>query len=229
MKKSLHFALLIIFLLSGFLANAQIIPKDRIITKKGNILHGNVKHIRKDEIVYRKYFRRHTIDVDKVLYVQDRDGQRTQINDIKTAKNYKKYTPSGDGAAFKPHTIERIGKSFLIDSSRIVGIGKLNGLIAESPNPVVKLNLKTAKLIRTFGIISTISSYPSSMGGAFASYTTIKTLSDQMKAGPVSFKSYMNTGLSFLGTISLPITTGILKKAQKKAYDKTLVLYSMGM
>jgi hypothetical protein len=229
MKKSTRIIFLLMFLLSGFLAQGQIIPRDKILTKKGNIIHGNVKQIRKDEIVYRKYFRRHSIDAYKVLYVQDRDGQKTPVNDIRTAKGYKKYSPTGDGATFKPHTIERVGNSFLIDSSRLVGFGKLNSLIAESPNPVVKLNLKTAKLVRTFGIISKISSYPSSMGGAFASYTTLKTVSDQMKAGPVPFKSYMNAGLSFLGTISLPITSGILTKLQKKMYDKTLVVYSMGM
>jgi hypothetical protein len=229
MKKLTTLTFFLFLMLSGLSAGAQIRSKDQILTKKGNVIHGNVKNIRKDEIVYRKYFRRHSVSVDKVLYVQDKEGQQIQINDIRTAKNYKKYLPAGGSSTFKPHTIERIGNSFRIDSSRIVGTGTLNSLIAESPNPVVKMNLKTAKLVRTFAILSKISAYPSSMGGAYASYSTIKTLSDQMKAGPVSFKSYANAGLSFLGTISLPITTGILKKVQKKMYDKTLVLYSMGM
>jgi hypothetical protein len=48
---------------------------------------------------------------------------------------------------------------------------------------------------------------------------------DQMKAGPVPFKSYLNAGLSFMGTISLPITKAILNKIQKKKYDQTIALY----
>lgn len=225
MKKTMRAAQLMLVLMGGIFTATQ--AQDQIITTKGKIIHGNVKKIRNDEVVYRKWFHKYTIAADKVLYVVNADGKKTQVNDITMAKNYKKYNaPVVTSGAFQPHTIERIGNSWRVDTNRIVSTGKLNGILAQSPNPQVQLNLKAAKAIRTIGIISKISSYPSTIGGAWASFNTFKTVADQMKNGPVSFKSYMNAGLSFLGTISLPITNAILNHIQKKKYDKALMSYS---
>jgi len=220
---------LFIVLLTISHARAQIQGGDQIITRKGKIIWGNVKKIGNDEITYKKYFRKYNINASKVLYIVDESGKKIQVNDISTAKNYKLYKPAANtNSAFQPSIIERIGGMWRIDTSRLITTKQLNSILAQSPNPMVQMNLKSAKLMRTISIISRITSYPSTLGGGFASFNTFKTIADQMKTGPVSFKSYLNAGLSFLGTISLPITNAILKKIQKKKYDKTIILYSQG-
>lgn len=230
----------LILLISTLTLKAQ----DQIITMKGGTVHGHVKKVRNDEIVYRKYFHRYKIPTSKVLYIVYENGSKTVINNITMAKNYKNYSqmaksspPSkadtlssktGGNASFKPHYIERIGDKFRIDTTSIIGAGKLNELMTQSPNPIVAVNLKAAKTMRAFCIASKISSYPGSAGGAFASYNTFTTLFNQMKAGPISAKSYITAGLSFVGTLTLPITSAVLTHIQRKLYDKMLLAYSLG-
>jgi hypothetical protein len=223
-----------------FIGQQAALAQDHIITTNGKIVKGNVKHIGNDDIAYRRYFHRYKISVDKVLYIEFKNGSKKEINPITFAKNYKNYnqsaktTPLPDSVkstmntSFHPLYIERIGSSFRIDTTRIVGYKTLNSILAQNPNPMVQMQLKSAKMMRTFTTISKITSFPSSAGGAFASYNTFKAMFDQLKAGPAPFKTYFNAGLSFLGTISVPITSGILKHIQKKLYDKTMMLYSMG-
>ena len=81
--------------------------------------------------------------------------------------------------------------------------------------------------MRTLTNLSKAASFPGSAGGGFAMFKTIQSLSKELKNGPASFGSYFKAGLSFVGTLSLPITSAILKKQQRKLYDKTLLLYSM--
>jgi hypothetical protein len=241
MKKISQFSLLVIFLfVFSAAANAQ---NDHIITVTGRTVSGHVKRVHDDEIVYRKLFHKYTIPTKKVLYINYSDGKKKEINPITSAKHYKNYSElsknsplkndpnsnQGSGnSSFHPAYIERVGDKFRIDTNQLVSLKQLNKLVSQSPNPLVKMQLKTAKLMHTFQTVSKITSYPSSMGGAFASYKTFSVLFDQMKQGPVPFKTYLNSGLSFLGTISVPITSKILKHVQNKMYDKMLTLYSMG-
>jgi hypothetical protein len=237
-NKTIQIAI-IIFLLTPAFANAQLFgSKDLIVKTNGGTIHAYVKDVNYSHVVYRKWFRKHTISSEKVLYVQNgENGAKTYVNNINMAKNYKAYGSMSSATAStsntpmpqsQKHFIERIGDSYRIDTNQIVGLGKINDLMAQSNNPQVAVSLKAAKTMRFFTTLTNIASYPSSAGGAFASYNTFKTLFEQMKLGQTSFKSYLNAGLSFMGTISLPITKGILKHIRNKLYDHTLITYSLG-
>ncbi|HEY6162364.1 MAG TPA: hypothetical protein VI112_14120, partial [Bacteroidia bacterium] len=201
MKKISLFQLLILFML--MFTSAASAQQDHIITLTGKTVSGHVKRVHDDEIVYRKLFHKYTIPTKKVLYIVYEDGKKKEINPITDAKHYKSYGPqkSDPNSSFHPAYIERIGNKYRIDTTQLVSLKQLNKLVSQSPNPMVKMQLKTAKLMHTFQTVSKITSYPSSMGGAFASYKTFTVLFDQMKAGPVPFKTYFNAGISFLGTI----------------------------
>ena len=95
-------------------------------------------------------------------------------------------------------------------------------------DPMMAANLKVAKTLRKFNTITKIASYPGSTGGSYASYVTFKNMFDQIKDGTASFSSYFSAGMSFIGTMSLPITQAILKHKQNKMYDKMLLMYSQG-
>jgi hypothetical protein len=217
--------------------------QDRIITVTGSTLHGHVKKVGKDEITFRKYFKKYKIPAKKVLYVEYENGKRTQVNDITLARHYKNFSMLAYNSPgfktdsikklnptvqFKPHYIERIGNNFRLDTNQIINTRELNNILSQSPNPLVAMNLKAAKTMRTFCTLSKISSYPGSAGGAFATFKTCQTMLDQLKQGPAPFKTYLGVGLSFVGTLTLPITSAILKNIQRKLYDKTLLTYSMG-
>ncbi|TND08051.1 MAG: hypothetical protein FD123_2605 [Bacteroidetes bacterium] len=242
-RKAIHVIILVLVFLTVTIASAH--AQDRIITVTGKVIRGKVKKVKDDYITYRKFFRKYKIDTDKVLYIVNENGAKKVINDVTMAKNYKNYSQLAksspapkvvDTSVVKPmtvtpfnaHYIERIGSSYRVDTNQIINAGKLDELIAQSPNPMVQANLKAAKTMRTLCTISKVASFPGSAGGAFASYKTVSKVIDMSKAGPVPFKTYLATGLSFVGTLSLPITSGILKNVRNKMYDKALILYSQG-
>jgi hypothetical protein len=237
-----------VFILLTSLASAQFDFSSRcqIVTTKGKTIGARkVKNIDSYEIKYKKFFFQiypFKIKRNKVLYVVDKNGKKHIINDITMAENYVNFSEKAKAApkpatdtiskavpknSFKPHYIERVGNKFRIDTTTIVGPGKINDLMMQSPNPMVQINLKAARTMRTFTNLSKAASFPGSAGGAFASFKTIQSLSKELKNGPASFGSYFKAGLSVLGTLSLPITSAILKKQQRKLYNKTILLYSM--
>jgi hypothetical protein len=237
---------ILVLLVAASTVNAQ----DMVVMMNGSVKHTRVRKVKDGMVVCRKYFRKTKIPTGKVLYVQYADGTKTYFNPVNKAKDYKDFsmmaanTPKTDSIAKKAtgvtgtpvtptgshvYKIERIGDNFRLDTNEIVGYGRINTIMAQSGNPIVLVNLKAAKTMRMFHTITTIAAFPSSAGGAFASYNTFSNLFKQLKAGPAPFKTYLTAGLSFMATLSLPITQGILKHLQKKLYDKTLLMYSVGM
>jgi hypothetical protein len=241
-------ALPILMLTLFSLAFCTVKAQDMIVTVKGKTIHANIRKVKNDNIIYWKWFHRIKLPVRKVLYVQHSNGTKTEYNSVTTVKNYKSYCNSStsnmlskaDSLAKKANTnmpqianshkycIERIGQSYRLDTNQIVGTKGINQIMMQSGNPQVMVNLKAAKTMRALTTVSKIASVPGSAGGAFGSYFTFKNLYDQIKSGQTSFKSYMNAGLTFLGTLSLPITSGILTHIKNKLYDRTLDAYSAG-
>jgi hypothetical protein len=105
---------------------------------------------------------------------------------------------------------------------------EVNRLLSNSGNPAVIAPLKVAKLTRKFQILTTIIAYPSTITGSIASIATLRTLYFDHRNGTLTAKSWLNVGLSMLGTITFPITGKILKKKSGKLYTKAIDIYNVG-
>lgn len=243
--KPLH-TLQLIILMALFLTSATTKSQDIIVTTKGKPIKAHVRKVKNGNIIYWKTFRRIKFPTYKALYIQYDNGTKTTFNNVTTVNNYKNYAllsespetaaPQNDSLHMRQapnagahlYRIERIGNYYRLDTDQVVGIRAINQIMAQSGNPAVIASLKAAKTMRMFTTISKIASFPGSASGGYASVVTFQNLFNQMKAGPAPFKYYLGAGLSFMATLTLPITSGILKHIQNKLYDKTLVLYSAG-
>jgi|GEM_PF-2479774 hypothetical protein len=230
--------------LSLILVTTTLKAQDVIVKLSGSVVNAHVRKVKDNNAIYWKHFRRIKLPTSKIAYIKYGDGTKTTFNDVTKIKGYKNYSqiaknnPPSIPDSLKQklasmqtghkYYIERFGNSFRLDTNDIVNTSQVNQLMAQSPNPMVAINLKAAKTMRFFATLTKIMAFPGSVSGGFASYNTFTTLFNQMHSGTASFKSYLGAGLSFMGTLSLPITTGILKHIQKKLYDKTLTMYSAG-
>jgi hypothetical protein len=118
------------------------------------------------------------------------------------------------------------GKKYYVNGRRI-GSRDADRLLSRSTNPAVKIPLKTAKLTKTFQKIMKITAYPSTISGGMASISTFRTVYIEAQNGGALMSSWVNAGLSFIGTMAFPVTAKILKKRQVKLYDKTIDLYNL--
>ncbi len=124
------------------------------------------------------------------------------------------------------HKIEYDGKKYYVNGRKI-GSRDADRLLSRSTNPAVAVPHKTAKITKTFQKIMKITSYPSTIAGGAASISTFRTVFIESQNGGVGVSSWVNAGLSFVGTLAFPITSKLLKKSQTKLYDKTIDLYNL--
>jgi hypothetical protein len=100
-------------------------------------------------------------------------------------------------------------------------------LLAKSTNPKVQAIAQTAKLTKVFQKVVKLTSIPTTIGGGVTSIVTFTNVYKQIKDGGASVNSYVNAGLSFLGTLSLPIASRLLKNQRDKIYDRAIDLYNI--
>jgi len=219
---------------SLFFLSQPFLAQEQIITINGKVIDSRIKKIGSNEITYKKYrfqMKASEIKTKKVIYVQYESGKRYYLNPITFANDYQSFgtmqSQNVQQGLFQPHYIERIGDNFRIDTNQIVNYKSLNSILAQCPDSNVQLSLKSAKLMRSLSTMCNIAATPASAGGAFASYNTVKNYIDMKRAGEeIGFKNYFGMGMSFLGTMALPITSAVLGHLKKKLYNKTLTLYS---
>lgn len=118
------------------------------------------------------------------------------------------------------------GRGYYVNGQKI-GRRDVDRLLSRSSNPAVKVPFKTAKATKIAQKIVGITSYPSTVSGGVASISTFRTLYIEAQNGGAQPSSWVNAGLSFLGTVSLPITSKILKNRRNKLYDKTIDIYNL--
>lgn len=152
---------------------------------------------------------------------QNLGSENSMLNTNDNPKKKKDLGPISD-----EHKIEYDGKKYYVNGRRI-GSRDADRLLSRSTNPAVQIPLKTAKLTKTFQKIMKITSYPSTISGGVASISTFRTLYIEAQNGGAQMSSWVNAGLSFIGTLAFPITSKILKKKQVKLYDKTIDLYNL--
>lgn len=118
------------------------------------------------------------------------------------------------------------GKRYYVDGQKI-GRKDVDRLLSRSTNPAVAAPYKVAKLAKTFQKIVGITSWPSTITGGVASIGTFATVIKESKQH-IGTSSWVNMGLSFVGTLTFPITSKILKNQRDKLYDKTIDIYNVG-
>jgi len=151
-----------------------------------------------------------------------------QTNQIGSTPNYNQ-SSNGKPQKGPISTESKIifdGKRYFVDGQKI-GRKDVDRLLSRSTNPAVAAPYKVAKLAKTFQKIVGITSWPSTVTGGVASIGTFATVIKESKQH-ISTSSWVNMGLSFVGTLTFPITSKILKKQRDKLYDKAIDIYNVG-
>lgn len=122
--------------------------------------------------------------------------------------------------------IEKDGNKYTINGNKAKA-KDVDKQLGKSKNPLVMIPLKLAKITRKSQKIVKITSIPSTIGGGFATLVGVIDLYNDVRRGRDNTKTYMNFGLSLVGTLTLPITNKILKKNSDKMYDKIIDAYNL--
>jgi hypothetical protein len=151
---------------------------------------------------------------------------------IDNSKLHNKSVPNTNtvlknGPVSDQHKIDEIDGKYFINGQRL-GQHGLDKELRKSKNPLVLSSLKTARLVKISQKVIGITSYASAMAGGVTSIATISQFITAYQTGVLGPKYYFNAGVSLLGTVTLPITSKILKKQKDKLYGKTIDLYNMG-
>ena len=152
----------------------------------------------------------------------------SQTNQIGSTPNYNQNS-NGKPQRMPISTESKIifdGKRYYVDGQKI-GRKDVDRLLSRSTNPAVAAPYKVAKLAKTFQKIVGITSWPTTVTGGIASIGTFVTVIKESKQH-IGTSSWVNMGLSFVGTLTFPITSKILKKQRDKLYDKAIDIYNVG-
>ena len=133
--------------------------------------------------------------------------------------------PLRSGPVSDSYRIEQINGKYMMNGQKI-GRKELDRQLSRSKNPAVKTGLKAAKTTKTLQKIVGLTSIPSTIAGGITSIVTFANLYSAYNHGTLTPSNYVNTGLSFLGTLSLPVTSKILKKKRDKMYEGLIDLHN---
>lgn len=197
--------------------------------KKANLPDGPTIVDYKSDIAFVKFS-----NGDKQVFTKDpatemkKKGLDSGSKDIEIAnpkEPLKNNSPSTNTNASK-NEIDFLDKKYYINNQK-ASRKDVDRLLAKSQNPAVIIAHKTAKATKTVQKIVGITSIPSTIGGGFATVGTMMTCFKESKTGPTPTSSLMNLGMSFLGSLTLPITNKILKNRRDKLYNKVIDLYNV--
>ncbi|MEO6305334.1 MAG: hypothetical protein ABIP51_19390 [Bacteroidia bacterium] len=218
----------------NFNLNAQ---QDTLFKKNGEKIACKILEVGTQAISFKKAdnidgptFVENKVDL---LYAKFKNGQKEEFKNTATATEMNTSTvtavtqPNKNGIISEDYKIIHDGKNFFVNGSR-VRPKSVDRLLSRSNNPAVLIPYKTAKLTKTIQKVVKFTSIGTSVGGGIACVSTFYTLAYQSIHDGVTPDSWINAGLSVLGTITLPITSSILKKRTSKLYDKTIDIYNVG-
>ncbi|MCW3072781.1 MAG: hypothetical protein JWO44_2671 [Bacteroidetes bacterium] len=160
------------------------------------------------------------------------NGNGTTNSSAKTNNSTNNQNTSSDPLKNGPvnngnSKIEIVDGKYMMNGQKL-GRKALDRELKKSTNPLVQVSLKTAKLAKVSQKIVGITAIPSTIAGGVTSIITISQAVTAYQTGKMTPQYYVNAGLSFLGTLTVPITSKILKKQRDKLYKKTIDLYNMG-
>jgi hypothetical protein len=155
------------------------------------------------------------------------DGAYTKVT-LDTASLKKPLTqqsnPYANNASVHNH-IDLMNRRYTINGQK-AGSRDVDRLLSKSKNPAVQLGFRTAKTTKTIQKIIGITSIPGTVAGGITSISTFATCFSEARHGSIQTGSYINAGISFLSTLTLPITSKILKNRRDKLYDKVIDIYN---
>lgn len=157
----------------------------------------------------------------------DNNGNNTYNNNNKNYQSTSNPNTALKNGPVNDRKIEEIDGKYLINGQKI-GRHALDKELKKSKDPLVQSSLKTAKLLKISQKIVGITSYGSTMAGGITSIAMISQFITAYQTGVLGPTYYFNAGISLLGTVSLPITSKVLKKQRDKLYGKTIDLYNAG-
>jgi hypothetical protein len=185
--------------------------------KKTSMLNGPTYVLEKKEIFLIRY-----ANGEVEHFTQAAPSQTAAVNSNTTS------TASDKSESNNPekNKIEFINDQFTINGQKAKR-KDVNRYLSKSKNPAIVLGLKATKLTGTAQKIVKITSFPTTIIGSVTTLFTVVEGYQLVQRGRATGKTFVNMGLSFLGTISLPITNKILKKKSDKMYDKLIDMYNV--
>lgn len=240
-------------LLSLFLValTESLRAQDTILKNNGNVIYAKILEVGTNAISYKRAdfpegptFIENKVDISAIKY---RNGQYQEFVRVEvpqapivpaasTTSGLNGQTAPGSNNPAAPvrssdgsnhYKIEEIDGKYTMNGQKL-GRKGLDRELKKSKNPLVQASLKTAKLAKVSQKIVGITSIPSTVVGGVTSIITISQCVTAYQTGKITPQYYVNAGLSFLGTLTVPITSKYLKKQRDKLYGKTIDLYNMG-
>jgi hypothetical protein len=99
--------------------------------------------------------------------------------------------------------------------------------LSKSKNPAILVGLKATKATTLAQKITKITSIPTAIVGSFTTLFTLAEGYQLVQRGRATTRTFVDIGLSFVGTLALPVTNKILKKKSDKMYDNLIDMYNI--
>lgn len=227
-----------------FVLAERLQAQDTILKNNGNVIYAKILEVGTNAISYKKTdfqdgptYVENKVDISMIKY---RNGQHQEFirvevppapsASVPSTTNVSNQAASGSflrpGEGSKHYKIEEIDGKYTMNGQKL-GKRGLDKELKKSKNPMVQASLKTARLAKISQKIVGITSIPSTVAGGVTSIITISQCVTAYQTGKITPQFYVNAGLSFLGTLTVPITSNYLKKQKNKLYEKTIDLYNM--
>ncbi|MDO8998370.1 MAG: hypothetical protein Q7W45_01295 [Bacteroidota bacterium] len=160
-----------------------------------------------------------------IEYFSDQQSIKTvNTNSSSVSSNNKTYSP--DPSSSGKNKIEYLNEQYLINKKN-ARQKDVNRLMESSKNPAVLIGLKAAKSMSLAQKITKITSYPTTILGGVTTLVSVVEGYQLVQRGRATGRTFLNMGLSFVGTITLPITSKILSKKSDKMYEKLIDMYNI--
>lgn len=236
----------ILLLVIGVFFTSNLKAQDTIVKTNGEIISAKISEVGTNAITYKKT---DLIDgptfVDyktDILYVKYSNGkkqiftkepaatiQKPLLDTVTVKKEEPKInntSEDGNANSSTKNRIEFMNNNYTINGQP-ASRKDVDRYLGKSKNPMVLIAHKTAKATKITQKIVGITSFPSTISGGIATMFTFARCWQEARTGPVTANSFLNLGLSVVGTLSLPITSKILKNKTAKLYDKVIDLYNV--
>ncbi len=242
MKKSIN-AIVISFIF--FLFCFQLKSQDLIIRSKGDTILAKVLEVGTNTVSYKKSTMpdgpTFVVEKKEIIFIKYSNGEVQDFFDTQPPVNQPPNTTPKNAnavadsiakahaeqqAAMPKNKIEMLDKKFLINGQK-ANRKDVNRYLEKSNNPAIKLSLKGTKATGGAQKIMKIISYPTTIAGGVTSLFTVLGGYQLVQRGRATPQTFINMGLSLVGTAAFPITSKILKKKSDKMYDKIIDMYNV--